>query len=229
MVAALAQLEREREVHHAAGAEIEHRRVRPQARAVGGDENVRDQGLAMRLGNLAQSWRADFLAGFEEHTDVEAERAATGRQDLRQRREIDRVLPLVVGGAAAIDALALDSQAPGPVSPCPAVALAADDVAMPVGEHGRHVVAFPPFRDQEGAARRDRILDASPAKSDFFERRTDFLLQVGVQLVAATFLAFSLDRDSACEVGMEAAAVEIVECAGGGLSSVHASIPVARA
>jgi hypothetical protein len=50
-----------------------------------------------------------------------------------------------------------------------------------------------------------------------------------MQLVAATFLAFSLDRDSACEVGMEAATVEIVECAGGGLSSVHASIPVARA
>ncbi len=71
------------------------------------DEQVGLQLLAMGFAHLPQIGRADLLAGLDDELGVEAELAAAGLAHRAQGRQVDAVLALVVGGAAAIDALAL--------------------------------------------------------------------------------------------------------------------------
>src|SRR6187431_3038193 len=97
----------------AAAAEEDGRPGGREPRPVGGDEQVGLQLLAVGFADLPQIGRADLLAGLDDELDVEAELAAAGLAHGPQGREVDAVLALVVGGAAAVDALALGRDLPG--------------------------------------------------------------------------------------------------------------------
>ena len=101
MMAAIAQLNMHIEIESAASAQEQGRALRPEPRAVGGDQYVGPEPVAVVLAHLAQAGGAHLLARLDQVDDVEAESAA----DLERRvegGEIDRVLTLIVGGAAAI-------------------------------------------------------------------------------------------------------------------------------
>src|SRR4051812_24256109 len=100
--------------------------------------------LAERL----QARRPRLLAGLDQHLDVEAELAARAQHRL-ERAEIDRVLPLVVGGAAAVDALAFLLQLPGLEPRAPLPLLPADHVAVPIQEYRRPLGVFDQLGHQE--------------------------------------------------------------------------------
>src|SRR5262245_10957604 len=97
----------------AAAAEKHGRTISRKARTVGGEKQVGLQLVAQAFADLAEIGRADLLAHLDDEFGVETELAAAHRADRTQRRKIDAVLPLVVGGAAAIDAVADRRDAPG--------------------------------------------------------------------------------------------------------------------
>jgi hypothetical protein len=76
--------------------------------------------------------RARFLAGLDQPGGVESQLAVARPQDFAQRRQVDGVLALVVGGAAAVPAVALDPQAPGIAAGVPFGRVAAHHVAVAV-------------------------------------------------------------------------------------------------
>src|SRR4030095_16493246 len=84
----------------------------------------------------------------EQQLRVEAELAARG-DDLPQRREIDRVLPLVVRGAAPVPPLAGLRELPWGATVAPLMVVAGDDVAMTIGEHRRQRRILDPFGEEE--------------------------------------------------------------------------------
>src|SRR6187551_1275879 len=137
MVATLAQIDIEMNAVAAAAAEKDGRSVSREPRTVGGQEQIRLQLLAVGFAYLPQVGRADLLAGLDDEFDVEAELAAAGLAHGAQGRQIDAVLALVVGGAAAIDALASGGGFPGIEVVAPFAFHAIDDIAMAIGEHGR--------------------------------------------------------------------------------------------
>ena len=77
--------------------------------------------------------------------------APRSSQHAGERRDVDGVLALVVGGAAAIHSLAFDHDLPRRQALPPLVLLAADHVAMAVGQHGRLGGILDPAGDQERA------------------------------------------------------------------------------
>src|SRR5260370_29507498 len=81
--------------------------MRGKRRAVGSEQQIGRQLVMQGLADLRQIRRADLLAGLDDELGIEAELAAAGLADGAQRRHVDAVLTLVVGGAPAIDAIAL--------------------------------------------------------------------------------------------------------------------------
>src|ERR1700730_4592525 len=101
MVTALAQGEFQVEVERAARAAEDGRPARVEPRPVGADQGVGLERRLVGLAEIGQARRARLLAGLDQDRRVEAERAAL-LQYAGQRCDIDRVLALVVGRAAAI-------------------------------------------------------------------------------------------------------------------------------
>ena len=156
MVAPFAQIDFKVDGRAAARAHEQRRAILHQARPVGGDQHVRRQAVPFRDKKLMQTGRAGLLAHLDDDFHIEAERPAR-LQHRAERRHIDQVLPLVVGGAAAIDLVALLDDRPGRQALAPTVFQAADDIAMAIGQHRRQVVALVALTDQEGAVPRHRI------------------------------------------------------------------------
>src|SRR5262245_64803428 len=102
MVSALAQIYIEMDAVAAAAAEENGRPVGGKPWPVGGQEQIRLQFFAVGFAHLPQVGRADLLAGLDDEFDVEPELAAAGLAHGTQCCEVDAVLALVVGGAAAI-------------------------------------------------------------------------------------------------------------------------------
>ena len=112
MMTALAQVDDQVDRVAAARAEKECRLVGRDPRPVGGDQQVgAERAVLVLLAQFAQTGRADFFAHLDQEFDVEAEPAAL-RQHRRECRDVDAVLALVVGGAAAVDAVAFDLERP---------------------------------------------------------------------------------------------------------------------
>ena len=135
MIAAFAQIDVEMDSHAATAAEEDGGSIRRKPRAVGSEQQVGLKFLMQRLADLRQIRRADLLAGLDDELGIEAELAAAGLADGTQRRHIDAVLSLVVGGAAAIDAIAFGRGLPRIEIVAPFADHAAHDIAMAVGEH----------------------------------------------------------------------------------------------
>jgi hypothetical protein len=169
---------------------------------------------------LAQPRRADFLARLDQDLQVEAQPAVAGAQDLLERGQVDRVLALVVRGAAAVPAILADSHVPRIEPGAPPAGLGEHHVGVTVGQDRRQPVRLVPARDQERAAAavvRDAGGGAQPACG-----RNHFLLQVSEQVRAAPGRGtLSREGDPAAEVGQEPAGVEVVSGGGDGQGSGH--------
>src|SRR5437763_7797495 len=111
MMAPIAQLNMHIEIESAASAQEQGRALRPEPWAVGGDQYVGLEPVAVVLAHLAQAGGAHLLARLDQVDDVEAE-AAAGPEHRVEGGEINRVLSLIVGGAAAIEAVAPPLQPP---------------------------------------------------------------------------------------------------------------------
>ena len=211
MVRALAQLQLQVEVGDAARAEEQRRQVGPQPRAVGGDQRIGGQRLALQRAELGQARRAGFFAGLEQPGDVEAQPAAARRHRDSQRRDVDAVLALVVGGAAAVELVAVLGQHPRALAACPRGVLAADDIAVAVHQHRGQGVAFVPLRDQEGSAAGafERIVEDAAVEAQLGQRRADLLLDIGAQRCRLRrVLANAADGDAPRQLALERTAVD---------------------
>src|SRR5215472_15844008 len=131
MVPAATQIDAQAEIDDAARAQEQRRPFGCDAWAVGSEKDIGGEEFAVGGAELAQSRRAHFLSRLDQELGIEAE-PATRAQHGGERAQIDAVLALVVGGAAAIKALAAFLEPPGgePVDPLPLEA--ADHIAMPV-------------------------------------------------------------------------------------------------
>ena len=180
----------------AARAEKQRRLVGRDARPVGGDQQVGAQrAVLVLLAELAQAGRADLFAHLDQEFDVEAEPAAL-RQHRGERRDVDAVLALVVGGAAAVDALALDGERPRRQSRAPQIVEPAHGVAVAVDQHGQRVRVFDALGHQERRAVALRILEHAAGEAERRERRRHLVAQIGPQrLGALRLLAGARDRD----------------------------------
>src|SRR5262249_61678876 len=141
-----------REGKSAAAAEIAGRTVGGEPRAVGGDQRVGGEQVAVLGADLAQAGRADLLAHLEQPFGVEAEPAAL-LEHRGERRDVDRVLALVVGGAAAVVAAVSLDELPGREAGLPAGVEPADHVAVAVDQHGPQAGTLDALAEQERPAR----------------------------------------------------------------------------
>src|SRR5262249_16008033 len=150
-----------------------------------------------------------LLAHLDEPFGVEAEPSAHGEHG-GKRREVDRVLPLVVDNAAApVTAVALD-ELPGRESRVPSGFQTADHVAVAVAEDGGQPLAFAAFGKKERAARLG-VPQHATAKAERFQRRLHLGFDVAGKLAGTLgILTLRRDRDAAREIGLERSAVEIV-------------------
>ena len=151
MHAAGTQIDHEIEMVGAAGAGGDRRDLGHHARPVAGDQHVGGQPVGVFGDELAQAGRTAFLAGFQDQLQVEAQCAAAFGQHGFQRGQVQGVLALVVGGAAAVPAVGFLGQHPGRQARAPLVLQAADGVAVAVGQDGRAVRALQPFGEQDRA------------------------------------------------------------------------------
>src|SRR3546814_19404045 len=74
--------------------------------------------------------------------------------DLGESAHVQRMLAFVVGGAAAVQPVALLDNPPWRETVPPLVVIAADDVAMPVSQHGRQIVALDELGEQNRSEER---------------------------------------------------------------------------
>src|SRR5688572_4393999 len=208
MVAARAQVDSEIHIEGAARAEEDRRLARIQARSVGGDQHVRREEALVLLTDFPEARRTNFFAGLDQHLHVEAELAAYLQRG-GERREVDGVLALVVGGAAAVEAIALALQRPGIEARAPAFFLAADHVAVAVGEDRDQRGVLDALGEQERSLG-DRMSQRAAAEAELFEARLHLCREVAREVRGPVrVLALGGDGDAARKIGEEAALVEV--------------------
>ncbi len=165
-----------------------------------------------RLADLRQIRRADLLAGLDQELGIEAELAAARLADGAQRRHVDAVLTLVVGGAPAIDAIAFGRGLPRIKIVAPFADHAAHDVAMAIGQdrQQRRILAIV---RQQIRALADRRLDYPGRKPEFLKCRLQSFHEIGAQGIARQgFLALRLKPDPAVELGKKRSGVKLLTC-----------------
>src|SRR5690606_32690686 len=136
MMPALAQITDEIEIESAAAAECQRWSLRARPWTVGCDQHVSREVFAMGRDQLIEPLRARFLAHLDHELDVEPKPSALLEHRLK-RRQVDRVLALVVSGAAAVEPIALSRRDPRSLALGPLVVQPADDVAVAVAKDGR--------------------------------------------------------------------------------------------
>src|SRR6185437_8020178 len=106
VMAAVAQFDVEMDSEAPAATQEDRWAFGRKPRPVGGDEYIGGKLVAMGRADLRQLGRSDFFAHLDDELGVEAEPPAASLMNGAQRRQIDRMLPLVVGAAAAVNAIA---------------------------------------------------------------------------------------------------------------------------
>ena len=87
--------------------------------------------------------RAVFLTHFNHDFGIEAKLTALF-DDGVHGGHVDSVLALVISGAATVESLAIALRFPRPSAFGPLIVEAANDIAMPVSQHGRQCRIFDP-------------------------------------------------------------------------------------
>ena len=210
MMSALAQIDHQVDRVAAAGTEIDRRLAGRDARAIRGDQQIGFQQLLLvPRTELRHAGGPHLLAHLDQHLGVEAEPAALG-QDRGQRRDIDAVLALVVGGAAAVDAVALDRQGPGRKPRPPQIVETADGVAVAVEQDGDQLGIFDAFRHQERRSLAERVVENARRKVELGQARHHLVVEIAAQHAGALrLLAGARNGDPPRQIGDEFAAVEI--------------------
>src|ERR1700730_14947854 len=137
MMRTVAQVHIEMNPYSAAAAEEYGGAVGGKPGPVGCDKQIGLKLVAQRFADLAQIRRPDLLAHFNDKFGIEAEPAAARLAHGPERCQIDAVLPLVVGGAAAVDAVIDRGRPPRIQVVTPFSDHAVDDVAVAVAEDRR--------------------------------------------------------------------------------------------
>ncbi len=227
MMRARAQFDDQIDRIAAARAEENRRLVRRDARAVGADQHVGlEQIVAVPRAQFAQARRADFLRHLDQYLAVEAERAAF-LQHGGKGGNVDAVLAFVVGGAAAIDALAFDDDPPRLKARPPQLVLAGDGVAMAIDQHGDESRILDALGDQR--RRPARIVEDAADKSERGERRHDLIVEISTERAGARrFLAGAGNGDAPAQRGKETAVVEKGVGPGDGAAAAHHATPIMR-
>src|SRR5215467_1619526 len=101
MMAAIAQLNMHIEIESAASAQEQGRALRPEPRAVGGDQYVGLEPVAVLLTHLAQAGGAHLLAGLDQVDNVKAESAAGLERRVDHNPLPDPLTPAWRSGQAA--------------------------------------------------------------------------------------------------------------------------------
>jgi hypothetical protein len=111
------------------------------------------------------------------------------------------VLGLVVGGAAAVEAIVFLHDLPGAESLAPLILVAADDVAVTVAEHGGQVLALDTLCQQHRPLAFEGIVEYAPVVAHALEGRADLVPEIAVQIRQPLgVLTLSRDRDPAAEL-----------------------------
>jgi hypothetical protein len=202
------------------------------------DAGAQARGLA--AGKLANTmyqdgYKATYPTGYARGTPTGAHDGrgdgyddgyAAGFADGTQRRHVDAVLSLVVGGAAPVPAFALGHQGPRRKPFAPMGVLPADDVAMAVAQDRREGRVFDAARDEERAAGRHRIGDLLANEAQRLERGRELFAQVGAERGrGCAGVAFGAERDAAFQIGKEATVVEGRDGSGEGVGTGHRAFP----
>src|SRR5262245_60704229 len=99
--------------------------------------------------------------------------------DRRQRGDVDAVLSLVVGRAAAVDARALDGQRPGRKAAPPQIVEAAHGIAVAVDQNSDRGLVLLAFRDQERRAR--WVVENARREAERGEARHHLVVEIAAQ------------------------------------------------
>ncbi len=209
VMAALAQFHMQVEIEDAARAEEDRRSRGANPRPIGGEEQVGSERVAMACAHLVEPGRAGLLAHLEDDLDVVAQTSPARREHLLERREVDRVLALVVGRAAAVPTVALDRDGPGAAARRPLSVVAAHDIAVAVGQDGERRTRLDPLGEQEGAALRDRVVDDPAREAQRSQAGRHLIVQIGAQdRPAGSVLALGSKGDAARQRVQKAPVVE---------------------
>ena len=175
MMGALAQIDDKVDRVAAARPKKQRRPIGRDPRAVRGDQQIRPQEFILVLGaKLAQSGGAHFLSHLDQNLGVEAEAPTLG-DDRGERGDVDAVLSLVIGRAAAVKARALDGQRPGRKAAPPQIVEAAHGIAVPVDQNRDRGVLHA-FRDQERGTR--WVVENARRKSERGEARHHLVVEI---------------------------------------------------
>ena len=105
MMRTIAQVHIEMNPHSPAATEEYGGTVGRQPRPVGCKKQIGGQLIAQGFTDLAQVRRPDLLARLHDEFGIEAEPASACLAHGPKRRQIDAVLPFIVGGATAVNAI----------------------------------------------------------------------------------------------------------------------------
>ncbi len=183
MMPALAQIDDEVEIHRSARAEKDRRPLGRQAGAVGGDQYIGGEAAFLLPANLAQTGRADLLAGLQQQDRVEPKPSARLQHGF-EGREVDRMLALIVGGAAAVEPVALPGQLPRRQSVAPLRLKPANHIAVAIAEHRGRRPLLAPLGDEDGAAAY-RIVEDFVLKAEPHQGWRDLVVEIGAEYRAA--------------------------------------------
>lgn len=131
---------------------------------------------------ISQAGGAPLLAHLDQIFGVETKPAACLEHGF-QRRHIDRMLPLVVGGAAPIPPAIAFRHHKGRKALGPALILPAHHIPVAVSQHGRQRVALETLGDQKRQIRR-RVTQDGAEETHGGESGQHFLFQIKRQLLA---------------------------------------------
>src|SRR5436190_1838659 len=180
MVRAFAQINDQIDRVAPAGAEIERRLSGRNARTVGGDEDVRcEQAIPVLPAKVVQPGRAYFLSRLDKKFGIEAKSAALGNYG-GKRPDIDAVLSLIVGRAAAIETIALRGEYPGREARAPSAIEPAHRIAMSVDQDGDEARILQSLRHQD--RRSLWIVEHARGKFQRRQGRAHLLVEIAPQL-----------------------------------------------
>ena len=132
------------------------------------------------------------------------------------------MLPLVVGGAASIPAVAFHHELPGLQAGTPLSLLSVDHVPMAVGQHARQALSLDATRHHQRRRTGHRVVEHLAIKTTGREFWRDFLHQIRLEYLVVTRLVTGRGlRHTPLEQGLVMAVIEPAAAVRQDLRSCH--------